>query len=86
MKKLMLVALTVAAFGITSCGSDDDGGVDCVSLATNVANAAETYGADQSVANCEAYKAALEAYANSGCEGSGDVGALISALDCTTGN
>ena len=47
MKKLMLVALTVAAFGITSCGNDDDGGVDCVSLATNVSNAAETYGADQ---------------------------------------
>ncbi|HNP19112.1 MAG TPA: hypothetical protein PKL31_11795 [Fulvivirga sp.] len=68
MKKMIYLAGVVLALGFTACGSDDDGGaVDCLAQTNAVSDAASAYLTDQSTANCNAYKTALQNYLNAGC-------------------
>ncbi|GAA3642418.1 hypothetical protein [Flavivirga jejuensis] len=88
MKKLMLSALLIGALGFTSCGSDDDGdsAKSCETLAQELTDTLSDYVTDQSVENCNAYKAALQALVDNGtCLEEGEEAttqALIDGLDC----
>tara|TARA_R110002072_G_scaffold235697_3_gene393342 strand:- start:7826 stop:8077 length:252 start_codon:yes stop_codon:yes gene_type:complete len=83
MKKLILSIATVAVFAFTSCSSDDDnGGKSCEELTTELSAAAEAYGEDPSVANCNAFKSAIEAYVNKDCEDAESLEAVLELLEC----
>ncbi len=62
----MYVALFATTLGFTACGSDDDG-ADCIALTNQVADAASNFIDDSSTANCNAYRAALQSFLDSGC-------------------
>lgn len=86
MKKLILSIATVAVFAFTSCSSDDDnGGKSCEQLVEDIQVAAEAFLEIQSEANCNAYKAALQAYVDKDCEGSSQFATIIAELDCSQG-
>lgn len=68
MKKVILSSLAVVVFSFTSCGSDDDGGgINCISAAQELADAAQAFGSDPSTENCNAYKTVLQSFLNGGC-------------------
>jgi hypothetical protein len=68
--KKVLFAAAFAAFALTSCGSDDDGGTtDCVTAASEVSISQQTYSGDPSTENCNEYRDALQIFINSGCAG-----------------
>jgi len=57
---------------------------DCIELANNVTTTAQAYAADLSTSNCNAYKAALEAYIE-GCNTTADVSSFereLRELEC----
>ncbi len=85
MKKLILSIAAVAVFAFTSCSSDDDGGKSCEEIATDITAAAQAFGENQTEANCNAYKAALQAYVNKDCQGSSQYAAIIADLNCSEG-
>ena len=83
--KKVLFAAAFAAFALTSCGSDDDGGTtDCVTASANVSSTLQAFSSDPSDANCIAYRNALSTFINSGCAGSQQASsqALLDALPC----
>jgi len=68
MKKLMLTTVCALAMILSSCGSDDDGGPDCITQTNNVAAAAETFvGNPTSTQACNDYRAVLQSFLDSGC-------------------
>ena len=78
--RLSLVAALVFLFVLTSCERDENGvNTDCIELANNVTTTGNAYASDLSVANCNAYKAALEAYI-SGCNTTVDVSSFQTTL------
>ncbi|MEX0997169.1 MAG: hypothetical protein WDZ45_08995 [Flavobacteriaceae bacterium] len=86
MKKLILSIATIAVFAFTSCSSDDDNGSkSCEQLLVDIQAALEAYGENVNEANCNAYKAALQAYVNKNCAGSGQYATIIAELDCSEG-
>lgn len=83
MKNLFLSIAVVAIIGFSSCSSDDDdGGKSCAQLTTEISDAAEAYVEDQSEANCNAYKAAIQAYINKDCENAESFEAVLELLVC----
>lgn len=78
----------VMAIGFTSCSSDDDSSSapDCVAVTADVEAAFEAFFADPSVANCNAFKAALQAGLDAGCaetpEEEAEAQEAIDALVC----
>lgn len=82
MKKLILSLAAVAVFGFTSCSSDDDGGKSCEQLTQDVFAALEAYMENDTTANCNAYKAAMQASIDNDCPGSSAYAAAIADLDC----
>jgi len=68
MKKLIFSVLCALVLIITSCGSDDGGGLDCITQTNNVANAVTNFDfTDFSVENCQSMKNTLQTYLDSGC-------------------
>jgi len=68
MKKLMLLMAVVVAIGFTSCSDDDDGGaINCPEAVQSAADAASAYAGDDSLANCQFYKASLQALITGEC-------------------
>ncbi|TYP76928.1 hypothetical protein [Aquimarina intermedia] len=67
MKKILILCVSILAIGLTSCGSDDDAGFDCLKLTTDVSTAASAYAENQTTENCNAYKQSLEAYLEGNC-------------------
>ncbi|MFT4534115.1 MAG: putative small secreted protein [Saprospiraceae bacterium] len=61
MKKLLYLALVICVVSLASCGGGCDT-LDISEAATKISEAAQAYGADQSTANCDAYKAAIDQY------------------------
>ena len=61
MKKLLYSALVVCAFSFASCGGGCDAD-DITAAGNKISEAATAYGTDQSTANCEAYRAAINDY------------------------
>ena len=77
----------VMALGFTSCSSDDDSSsIDCQGAIAAAEDAFDAYFADQSVENCNALKAALQAALDGGCaedeEEAAEVQATIDGLNC----
>jgi len=86
MKKLTFILLAVAgSMAFVNCSSDDDEkvvAVDCYELAQDVMDAASAYTADNTDANCIAYKNALQAAIDAECAGSSTFQGVIDALPC----
>ncbi|WP_375562501.1 hypothetical protein ACE193_08120 [Bernardetia sp. OM2101] len=84
-KIFFIVTIVVFSSTLTSCERDEDNNNDCISLANDITVTAQAYSSDpNSVANCNAYKAALEAYI-SGCYSSADISSFqetLRDLDC----
>ena len=62
MKKLLYSALVICAVSLASCGGGGCDTLDISAAATKISEAAQAYAADQSAANCDAYKAAIDEY------------------------
>ena len=78
--KIALVAALTCSFTLTSCEKDENKvNTECIELANNVTTTAQAYASDLSVGNCNAYKAALEAYI-SGCNSRTDVSSFQATL------
>ncbi len=96
MKKFFLAGLMVFSLAFFSCDDDDDdngGGnvADCEALGEAATDTGLEYAGEQTKANCEAYRAALEAYlANDACFPDANTKASIQAglddLDCDSLN
>ncbi|MCR9181550.1 MAG: hypothetical protein NXH73_01370 [Flavobacteriaceae bacterium] len=84
MKKLILSIAAVAVFAFTSCSSDDDGGKSCEQLATEISTTGQAFVEDQTQANCNAYRVALEAYIDKNCEEAASFEGLLDLLDCNS--
>jgi hypothetical protein len=88
MKKSILYTvlgfLAIASVIATSCKKQ----VNCATLVTSLANATQNYTNDQSIANCTAYKAALQAMVDNASDCSLDATAVstyqsvINSLTC----
>jgi hypothetical protein len=66
MKKIIITACAFVAFSaivFSSCKK----ATDCVSLVTKASTASSAFASDQSVANCTAYKTAMQAWLASDC-------------------
>lgn len=72
------------SMAFVNCSSDDDKGsaVDCYELAQDVMDAGSAYTADNTDANCIAYKNALQAAIDAECPGSSDFQDAMDALPC----
>lgn len=78
--KITLVVASFCLFTLTSCERDENGvNTDCIELANNVTTTGNAYASDLSVANCNAYRAALEAYI-SGCNSRADLSSFQATL------
>jgi hypothetical protein len=69
MKKLFL-SLSLFVFStcaVISCKKSKETAVNCTEIKTKVFDAGKAYVANQSKANCDAYKAAIGTYINSTC-------------------
>ncbi len=78
--KITSFAALACLFALTSCERDEnDVNTDCIELANNITTTGNAYASDLSVANCNAYKAALEAYI-SGCNTTFDVSSFQETL------
>lgn len=74
MKKSIFALLAVVITFSVACSSDDDKkSKSCVDLANDLANALQVYMEEDTEESCIAYKAALQAYANSDCEGADEI-------------
>lgn len=79
LSRIALVAALACSFALTSCKKDEEK-TDCGALANKASAAAQAYATDFSVANCNAYKAALQAYI-SGCGEGTDLASFEASLD-----
>ena len=59
--------------------------LECINLSSDIAEAAENFSADPSVENCNAYRAAIEAFQAEDCTGADDLTETLEGLDCTAG-
>jgi hypothetical protein len=67
MRKMIYLAGFVLALGFTACSDDDDNAIDCIALTNSVSDALTAYTTSQTVADCNAYKTALQNYLNGDC-------------------
>lgn len=89
-KVLSFIVMFAIAMLVGSCKKDSVlnplNTADCATLSLNVSNAANAFGMDPTVANCEAYKDALQEYVNK-CAGIAGYNAAyqdaIDDLDCS---
>ncbi len=66
MKKLMYIAVSILALGLTHCKSDDDG-FDCNAAAVTLGDAVTAYSENNTTATCQDYKEAIEDQINNNC-------------------
>jgi len=88
MKKNILLLIVFGAFIITSCKNDDDGdSVDCSAVEETYFDAQAAYNLNSSSGNCNAYKAAIEAYKSGNCVKDADkdfVNNQLASLNCSS--
>jgi uncharacterized protein YaaR (DUF327 family) len=84
MRKMIYLAGFVLALGFTACSDDDDDAIDCVALLDAVTETGTAYTTSQTVADCNAYKTALQNFMNGDCSGTATATyqALIDGLTC----
>lgn len=85
LKKLTFILLTVAgSMAFVGCSSDDDKGsaFDCVQQVDKIMDTGAAYTADDSDANCIAFRDALKAAINNNCPGSSVYQSQLDELPC----
>ena len=84
MKKLLFL-FAIAGLTLTSCGSDDDGGPDCVGLANASADAFQVFLDENTTASCTDYINSLQELLDNGCVEGAEVAAtqaILDSVDC----
>ncbi|SMC76499.1 hypothetical protein [Moheibacter sediminis] len=85
MKKLTFILLAVAgSMAFVGCSSDDDKGtaLDCYNQAQKIMDTGAAYSANDSDANCIAFRDALKAAIDASCPGSSVYQSQLEALPC----
>lgn len=76
--KITLILVCGCLFFFTSCERGEDEN-DCVALANEITTTGNAYAAELSVSNCNAYRAAIEAYIE-GCNNRADISSFQATL------
>lgn len=85
MKKLTFILLAVTgSMAFVNCSSDDDKGTafDCYQQAQKIMDTGSAYSADNSNANCIAFRDALKAAIDANCPGSSVYQSQLDELPC----